>query len=199
MRGVLIWAGLLLALGMPLVLAAFSPQLAWREPIYIASSFAGIIGLGLLLVQPLLIAGYLPGFAKIVGRRIHKVVGGALVVAVFAHIGGLWVTSPPDVVDALLFVSPTPFSLWGVIAMWALIVTACLAALRGMLKLRWITWRALHLGLVAIIVACTVAHALLIEGIMESQSKVLLCILVVLAALPVALHWRVGRQSTARR
>lgn len=199
MRGVLIWAGLLLALGMPLVLAAFSPQLAWREPIYIASSFAGILGLALLSMQPLLIAGYLPGFAKPVGRRIHKVVGGALVVAVLAHIGGLWVTSPPDVVDALLFASPTPFSLWGVIAMWALIVTACLAALRGMLGLRWTTWRVLHLGLAAIIVACTVAHALLIEGIMESQSKVLLCVLVVLAALPVALHWRVGRQSTARR
>jgi predicted ferric reductase len=199
MRAVLIWAGLLLALGMPLVLAAFSPQLAWREPIYIASSFAGIIGLGLLLVQPLLIAGYLPGFAKIVGRRIHKVVGGALVVAVLAHIGGLWVTSPPDVVDALFFVSPTPFSLWGVIAMWALIATACLAALRGMLRLRWTTWRVLHLGLAATIVACTVAHALLIEGIMESQSKVLLCVLVVLAALPVALQWRVGRQSTAKR
>ena len=27
--------------------------------------------------------------------------------------------SPPDVIDALTFASPTPFSVWGVIAMWA--------------------------------------------------------------------------------
>ncbi|MEO0384859.1 MAG: ferric reductase-like transmembrane domain-containing protein [Pseudomonadota bacterium] len=199
MRAVVIWAGLLLALGAPFVLAAFSPQLAWREPIYIASSFAGIAALALLVIQPLLAAGSLPGVAKLAGRRVHTLVGAMLVFAVLAHVAGLWITSPPDVVDALLFVSPTPFSLWGVIAMWALLATACLAALRGRLRLRWVTWRALHLGLAIIIVACTVAHALLIEGIMESQSKVLLCVLAVLVALPVVLHRRAGRQSTVKR
>ena len=46
-----------------------------------------------------------------------------LVIAVVLHVAGLWVTSPPDVIDALLFVAPTPFSNWGIIAMWALFAT----------------------------------------------------------------------------
>ena len=64
-----------------------------------------------------------------------------LVVAVVIHVAALWITSPPDVVDALLFASPTPFSAWGVIAMWAVFAAALLAALRRRLRLRPRTWR----------------------------------------------------------
>lgn len=190
LRGFLIWAGVLMAIGLPLALAAFSPQLAWRQPIYVASSFAGIAALALLLIQPLLIAGLLPGIAKPAARRIHKVVGGSLLIAVLAHVGGLWITSPPDVVDALLLVSPTPFSLWGVLAMWAVFASAFLAVFWKWLGLRWATWRTLHLGLAAVIVGGTVAHALLIEGVMENVSKIVLCALVALVALKVIVEWQ---------
>ena len=129
-RVALIWAALAAAICVPIAAAAASPLLAWRGPVYILAGFAGIIALGLMLVQPLLIAGYLPGLSAYRGRRAHHWIGGALVVAVVIHVGGLWITSPPDMIDALLFTSPTPFSPLGVIAMWAIFAVALLAALR---------------------------------------------------------------------
>ena len=109
-RVTLIWALLAAAVFVPIAAAAASPLLEWRGPVYILAGFAGIIALGLMLVQPLLIAGYLPGLSAYRGRRAHHWIGGALVVMVVIHVGGLWITSPPDMIDALLFTSPTPFS-----------------------------------------------------------------------------------------
>lgn len=106
----LIWAALAVAIGVPIALAATSEQLAWRGPVYILAGFAGIIALGLVLVQPLLIGGYLPGLSAYRGRRAHHWIGGALALAVVIHVAGLWITSPPDMIDALTFSSPTPFS-----------------------------------------------------------------------------------------
>ncbi|MEL7174650.1 MAG: hypothetical protein AAFN05_17005, partial [Pseudomonadota bacterium] len=60
-RAILIWAVLAAALIVPVAVAATSPLLAWREPVYIAAGFAGVVTLGLLLLQPLLAGGYLPG------------------------------------------------------------------------------------------------------------------------------------------
>ena len=133
-RVTLIWAALAAAVGVPIAAAAMSPLLAWRGPVYILAGFAGIVALGLMLVQPLLIGGYLPGLSARIGRRAHHWIGGALVVAVVIHVGGLWITSPPDMIDALLFASPTPFSPFGVIAMWAIFAVALLAALRRRLR-----------------------------------------------------------------
>src|SRR5205085_10030107 len=102
--------------------------------------------------QPLLAGGYLPGLAAYRGRRVHQWIGGALVVAILVHVGGLWITSPPDMIDALLFVSPTPFSPFGVIAMWAIFAVALLATLRRRLGLGPRTWRTAHMVLAAVIV-----------------------------------------------
>ncbi|WPZ32335.1 hypothetical protein T8K17_13910 [Thalassobaculum sp. OXR-137] len=177
---------------MPLVAAAFSPLLAWRQPVYIAAGFAGIVALALLLVQPLLIGGYMPGLSVRVARRFHRTVGVTLVMAVVAHVAGLWVTSPPDVIDVLLFRSPTPFSLWGAIAMWAVFAAALVAALRGAVA-RWPrAWRLAHTGLAAATVLSSVIHALLIEGTMETLSKAVLCGLAILATVKLAYdlrHW----------
>ncbi|MEO0763593.1 MAG: ferric reductase, partial [Pseudomonadota bacterium] len=60
MRDTLIWLGLATAIAAPIVAAAFSPLLQWRDGIYITAGFAGILGMALLLVQPLLAAGDLP-------------------------------------------------------------------------------------------------------------------------------------------
>lgn len=195
-RAGVIWAALAAAIGVPLALAAASPLLEWRGPVYILACFAGIVGLGLLLVQPLLIAGYLPGLAHR-GRRVHHWIGGALVVAVVVHVGGLWITSPPDMIDALLFVSPTPFSPFGVIAMWAIFAVALLAMLRRRLGPR--AWRIVHMSIAAIIVVGVVVHATLIEGAMETVSKLALCALVLAAAIKVMAGLLARRKRTAPR
>ncbi len=182
-RTVLIWAVLAAAIGVPIALAATSPYLQWRDAIYIAACFAGIIALGLLLIQPLLIAGYLPGLSAYRARRVHQWIGGALVVTIVVHVAGLWITSPPDMLDALLFRSPTLFSPFGVVAMWAIFATALLALIRRRLGLQ--TWRIAHLSLAAVIVVGSVAHGMLIEGTMETMSKAALCALVVVATIKV--------------
>jgi predicted ferric reductase len=198
-RVTLIWAGLAAAVCVPIAAAAASSLLAWRDPIYILAGFAGIIALGLMLVQPLLVGGYLPGLAAYRGRRAHHWIGGALVVAVVVHVGGLWITSPPDMIDALLFTSPTPFSPFGVIAMWAIFAVALLAALRRRLGLR--TWRIAHMSLAVIIVVGSVVHSVLIEGTMETMSKAALCALVLAAAVKVMADLRMWRKraTVARR
>jgi predicted ferric reductase len=191
-RVTLIWAALAAAIGVPLAAAVASPLHEWRTPVYILAGFAGIIALGLLLVQPLLVGGYLPGLQAYHGRRAHHWIGGALVGAVVVHVGGLWITSPPDMIDALLFTSPTPFSPFGVIAMWAIFAVALLAALRRRLRLR--TWRIAHMSLAVVIVVGSVVHGILIEGTMEMMSKAALCALVLAAAIKVMADLRVWRR-----
>ena len=178
-RALAIWGAVALAVGVPLWVAGQSPLLAWRDTVYVVAGGAGVFGLALLLLQPLLVAGRLPGLAGARGRRVHQVLGAALVAAIVVHVGGLWLTSPPDVIDALTFRSPTPFSAWGVVAMAAAFGAALLALLRRRLPLR--LWRLGHTGLVGLVVVATVVHAVLIEGTMGAVSKVVLCALVLLA------------------
>lgn len=178
----------------PVVAATQSPLLQWRDPVYIAAGFAGILALTLLLIQPLLIKGALPGFAGPQGRRAHHWIGGLIVAAILMHVLGLWLTSPPDVIDVLLFRSPTPFAIWGVVAMWAAFITACIAALRRPMRLSPRRWRQGHSALATLIVLGSVVHALLIEGTMEIMTKAVLCALVVLAAA-----WGLGAAIPRRR
>jgi hypothetical protein len=186
LQSILIWVSLLAALIVPIVAAAMSPLLAWRDPIYILAGFAGIFAMGLLLVQPMLAGGFLPGLSALRSRRLHGLIGALMVAAVIVHVAGLWITSPPDVIDALMLSSPTSFSIWGVTAMWAIFLTAAVARLRRRLRMRPRIWRAVHVGLAVVIAVGTVAHALLIEGTMEEITKVLLCLLVLIAVAKVA-------------
>lgn len=185
LRAIAIWATLLMVMAVPIVASAISPLLAWREPAYIVAGFAGVIALALMLAQPLLAGGLLPGLHARRGRQVHKWVGAGLAAAVALHVVMLWITSPPDVVDVFLFRSPTWFSVWGVIAMWALFATAVLALLRRRLGLRPRTWRQVHTALAIVIVGGTVAHAMLVDGTMEIVSKTVLCVLVVAATIKV--------------
>jgi predicted ferric reductase len=199
LRAILIWGALGLAIAVPLAIAATSPLLAWRQPVYIASGLAGVLAMALLLVQPLLAGGYLPGVSMRRGRAVHRWVGVTLVTAVVAHVAGLWVTSPPDVIDALLFRSPTPFSAWGVVAMWALFAAALLALLRHRLHIRPRTWRLGHSALVAVVVAGSVVHAMLIDGTMGTLSKAALCALAFAATIKVLVDLRAWTLLTRRR
>jgi predicted ferric reductase len=200
-RAVMVWALLAATVAVPLVLAGTSPLLAWRDPIYITGGFAGVVALCLLLFQPLLAHGVLPGLATARSRRVHRWMGAVLVLAVVIHVAGLWITSPPDIIDALTFTAPTPFSAWGVIAMWALFAAALTGVLRRRLRLRPRLWRKVHATLATVVVGGSAVHALLIEGTMETISKSVLCLLVLAAtALVVArLRTSVRPEKTRRR
>ena len=197
-RVTLIWAALAAAIGVPMALAGTSELLAYRGPVYIVAGFSGMIALGLVLIQPLLIGGYLPGLSGYLGRRVHVWIGGGLVAAVVIHVIGLWFTSPPDMIDALTFTSPTLFSPFGVVAMWAIFAVAMMAAFRGRLGWTPRKWRIAHMVLAVVIVVGSVVHGLLIEGTMETISKVALCALVLAAAARVIAD-RVWRRRAAVR
>lgn len=203
LRTAAIWACLAAAMTVPVVVAARSPLLAWRDAVYVVAGLAGVLALALLLVQPLLSGAYLPGLRLRLARRLHGWVGAGIVVTVVVHVGALWLTSPPDVVDALLFQSPTAFSVWGVLAMWAVFGTAVLALLRG--RIRLVLWRLCHVVLAVVIAGGTVVHALLIDGTMGPLSKLGLCALVLVAAgkvvadqRPLAALRRLAGPSTRR-
>ena len=183
----------------PVALAMASPQLAWREPVYIGAGLAGIVAFALMLVQPLLAAGLLPDVPAHVGRQWHRYLGMTLLLAVVAHVLGLWLTSPPDVIDALLFRSPAPFAVWGVLAMWALFAAALLALIRKRLPLR--AFRLAHSGLVSIVVLGTVLHAVLILGTMEPVSKYALSAFVAVALVATLVRrraWVLRRAQSSR-
>ncbi len=197
-RALLIWTGLALALALPLTLATMSEYLAWRDPVYIGAGLAGVVALCLLLLQPLLARSWLPGLQVLHGRRVHRAVGVILVVAVVAHVAGLWITSPPDIIDALLLRSPTPFSVWGVTAMWALFAAALLSVLRRRLAPR--AWRIGHMSLVSIVVLGSAVHALLIDGTMETTSKIALCVLAIAATIAaVVTPWLHSRRRNSTK
>ena len=122
-----------------------------------------------------------------------------LVAAVVIHVGALWITSPQDVIDVFLFQSPTPFSVWGVVALAAVFAAALLAALRRRLRLRPRTWRISHASLAAVTVVGTVVHAILIVGTMETVSKAALCGLVLAATTKVITDLRLWPKRSAAR
>lgn len=199
MRAALIWAVVAGSIVVSLAVAVTSPLLAWRGPIYVVAAFAGVLALALVLLQPLLVAGYLPGLPVPRSRQAHRWVGAALVAAIIIHVFGLWLTSPPDVIDALLFDSPTPFSAWGVVAMWAAFAAALLAALRRPLRIKLRFWRLGHSVLVLVVVVGGVVHALLIDGTMGSVSKLVLCALVVAATAVTLFNLRAWMVLTRRK
>jgi len=190
-RITLFWCALVLAVALPVGAAVLSPLLQWRSPVYIVAGFAGVFAMVLMLFQPMLAGGYLAGVSMLRSRRIHRHIGWVLVLAVLIHLIGLWITSPPDVIDALLFVSPTKFSPWGVVAMWAVFASACLAILRRRLRPR--LWRLSHKTMAVVIVVGSVVHAMLIDGTMETVSKAVLCLLVLIATAMALLGFRIRK------
>lgn len=190
-RAGLIWVAVALAIVVPVAVAATSPLLAYRDAIYGAAGLAGVLALALLLIQPLLAGGYLPGMTARQGRQVHRVTGALLVLAVVLHVAALWLTSPPDVIDTLLFASPAPFAPFGTIAMWGIFAAAALALFRHRLTPR--RFRVAHGGVVLAVVLASVAHVLLIEGTMGPLTKAALCLLAVAATVKVLSDLRLWR------
>ncbi|MFO1150552.1 MAG: ferric reductase-like transmembrane domain-containing protein [Alsobacter sp.] len=196
---ILAWASVAAIMVLPVAAAAFSPYLASRSAPYIVGGFAGIVALSALVLQPLLAAGSLAGAQGRTGRRWHRWLGAGIVAAVALHVAGLYLASPDDTIDALLLVSPTPFSVYGVTAMWGIVATALLVLLRPRLRMRYSAWRLIHNGLAAIVVAATVIHALQIEGAMEPRTKWMLCLAALCSTGIVLLNLRILQPFRAWR
>ena len=189
-KRVVFCAVILLLILVPLTLAALSPLLSAREPVYIIGGLAGVLGLCLLLLQPLLAAGFFPGTLLAKQRSWHAFTGGLLIVSVLAHIAGLYLTSPPDMIDALLLVSPTPYSLYGVIALWGIVVLGVVTLPVVRHRLKPARWRLVHNMVGALVVGTTVTHAVMIDGTMDRRSKLVLCAAAVIATLCATLWLR---------
>ena len=170
-----IWSVVSLSVLVPLVIAMMSPLQAYRDFPYIAASFAGVLALGILFLQPLLAISALPDLSPRRSRQIHQILGILLLVCVSVHVFGLYLTSPQDALDALLFVAPTLFSVYGVLAMWGVIATVVLVILRTQLTPPYRIWKITHNLLSFGIVCSTIVHALMIEGAMGTASKIFLC------------------------
>jgi predicted ferric reductase len=181
----LIWSLLAACVLVPVGIAAANPLQASRDALWIAGGMAGILALACLLVQPLLAAGYLPGPSAPAGRRWHRWVGAMIAATVGLHVGGLYLSSPQDMSDALLLVAPTPFSVYGVVGLGGVVLTAILVAVRSRSGLRYTTWRILHNALALVVVVSSIFHALLIEGAMGSLSKAILCAMILAATIVV--------------
>lgn len=195
----LAWGAVLAVMIVPVVLAAFNPWLAYRNAAYIVGGFAGILCLSLMLLQPLLAAGYLPGLSPVAATRWHRRIGTLLVAFVAVHVGGLYLTSPMDTVDVLLLRAPTPFSVHGFLAMWGIVITALLVVLRRRLGLPPGLWRWLHNALALGVVVTTCIHAARIEGAMGAASKAVLLAAVLMATLAALLDLRLLRPIVLKR
>ncbi|MCR9238504.1 MAG: ferric reductase-like transmembrane domain-containing protein [Alphaproteobacteria bacterium] len=195
----LVWLVLAAAVLGPIAIAATSPVLVGRDAAYLVSGIAGVTALALLLLQPLLAAGYLPGLHVMQERRWHRWLGSGIFIAVLLHVGGLFITSPPDTIDALLLVSPTLFSVYGVIGLWSLVLTVLLVAVRLRIGLRYGVWRIIHNYLAVVVVVSSIVHAWMIEGSMGNLSKVILCVCILVATVAVVLHLRVVKPLRTRR
>ncbi len=194
----LIWIAVLAIMLGPVLIAAASPYLAYRNAAYIAGGFAGIVGLALFVIQPMLAVGFLPGVRAARSRRWHRWLGSAIVACVGLHILGLYLTSAQDTLDAMLLVAPTPFSVYGVVALWGIVLTGLLAIFRR--RLRPSLWSVIHNAVVLVVVIATIIHALLIEGAMEPFSKWLLCLAVLVSTGAVLLaHWAIRPALRRRR
>jgi predicted ferric reductase len=186
----------------PVVAAAASPLQKGREWLWVVGGMAGVVAMSLLFVQPLFTAAAPMLVGGRDGLRWHRLGGMAIVAMVALHVGALYAYSPDDITDALLLVAPTRFSLYGVISMWCLVLTAVLAATRRMMRLDYRLWRIFHSVLAVAVVASGAVHAIQIEGAMEDYSKLVICLAALAAATAGAIEvnvlgpWR--RRRTLR-
>lgn len=179
------WFAVLAIAVVPVAIAAASPLQASRDGLWVIGGMAGVVALALLFLQPVLIGGFLPLLRPARQRRWHRITGSVVAFLVFLHVLGLYLTSPEDITDALLLVSPTPFAVYGVMGLVGIVLTVCLAAARR--HLGPASWRGAHLFLAAVIVVGSVVHAVQIDGVMGNLSKLVLCGFVSAATLAVIL------------
>ena len=186
-----LWAGLVVAMVAPVLIAAGSPYLAYRNLPYIVGGFAGIVCLSLFVIQPLLAAGYLPGVPS--PGSADGTAGSARrsSLCVLLHVGGLYLTSPRTRSMRCCWSRRRRSRSTACWRCGASSATAVLVALRRRSGLRYATWFFIHNALALVVVVATVIHALQIEGAMETLSKWLVCLAALATTLVVLLDLRV--------
>ena len=162
-------------------IAVSSPLLKSRDFVHIVGGLAGVLALVLLLIQPVLATAVLKGISPVQQRRWHLRTGILLVISLLVHIGALYLTSPDDMTDALLLRSATPFSVYGVIGLWGILLTATLVTVKSRLKISSKVWKGLHVSLAVIVAIASIVHALWIQGAMGVVSKWVLSAAIVVA------------------
>jgi len=193
------WLSVIVIAAVPVIAAAVSPLQSGREALWVVGGMAGVVALSLLFVQPLLMATAPTLLSTRDGIFWHRWSGILIVALVALHIGALYAYSPDDVTDALLLVAPTPFSLYGVISLWCVVLTLGLVVGRRMLRLDHRHWRILHSVLAVAIVAAGAVHAVLIEGAMEEMSKLAICVAALATTTAGALEINILRPLRLRR
>jgi len=194
-----VWLAVIVIAAVPVVAAAFSPLQAGREALWVVGGMAGVVSLSLLFVQPLLMATAPALLSTRDGIAWHRWSGLLIVALVALHIGALYAYSPDDVTDALLLVAPTPFSLYGVISLWCVVLTLGLVVARRILRLDHRQWSVFHSIVAVAIVASGAVHAILIEGAMEEMSKLAICIAALATTTAGAFEINILRPLRLRR
>ena len=80
--------------------------------------------------------------------------------------------------------------------MWAVFLTAVMAACHHRFRFRPYTWRIIHASLAVVIVISTVIQAVLIQGTIETFSKFALCGLTIVAGIKVMIDLRLWRRRS---
>ena len=172
---------------LPISAALASPLQQGRDISWVLGGLAGILALGLLVVQMLLPTNWLRGLFAIGDMRLHRVLGIAVAGVVIAHVLGLYVYSPDDVRDALVLAAPT-YSRLGVLSAWCVLLSVVLALARRRLGLTYSDWQILHAVLAVVVVATAVGHTVLIRGALDGPAELLLCGAAVLAVTAAILY-----------
>lgn len=172
---------------LPLVVALVSPLQTGREAIWVIGALAGVLALSLLVIQVLLPTPWLRGIIIGDDSRVHRLLGIAIAVIVIVHVGGLYVTSPDDIADALVLQAPT-YSRLGVLSAWCLALSLGLALARRKLALTYSDWQIVHAFLAVVVVTTAVAHTVMIRGTLDGPVEVLLCGAAVIAVSAAIVH-----------
>lgn len=196
---ILLWLVVAVLAAGPFFAAVASPLLKGRDAIWVMGGLAGVAALGLLLVQPMLAVGVRAGTLPRAARIWHRWTGIAIAGLTVLHVAALYAYSPDDILDVLLFVSPTPFSVYGMIGLCGVVLTILVVALRRPLGLKPAHWRVVHSALAVVIVLAGAVHAFMIDGAMEPMSKLALCLAAVTATVVAVVSVNSGLLRSRQR
>ena len=183
----------------PLVLLAFAPARGADQLTLfsIALGFLGFTGIVLQLVIPSRAPQFTAAFGIGLLLRLHRYMGGVVLLLVAAHIG-VFVWHNQGKYVQWLYPIHGPFKAQaGWVAAAALLLIAFTSYFRRRLKLGYETWRYLHIALSTLIVSGAFVHVLLISWFSSIESLRWLVVAALMIGLVALVYLRVGRPFAA--
>jgi predicted ferric reductase len=190
-------AALAALLVVPAAAAVASPLQEGRDLTWVLGALAGVLALGLLIVQVLLPTPWLDAPLGGPGLRWHRWLGMGLAAVVVAHVLGLYLYSPDDVRDALVLAAPT-YSRLGVLSAWTVGLSVGLALARRRLGLTYSDWQILHSALAVAIVGTAVGHTVMLRGTLDGPVELGVCVATILAVSAAVVYQHVLRPLRRR-